>query len=138
MASLPEGPTRARVSLLDEQLDRSLQAAAVTARRGALVTTADHAARVNALSAELADLAAHHVALDPAVRRHEAAVAAELRSLRRAEKVGTQALEQVRLLAARLDDAVTALVELSVGSNDRGALLSVLDEIEALRSVELD
>lgn len=141
VSSLAEGPTRERVGSLAERIDRSVRAAAVTARRGALLSTPERSARTAALSAELAGLAQRHDGLDPASLRHESVVAAQLRAMRRADAVSAEALDQVRSLATRIDDAVTALVELSLDSSDielrddeSGSLLSVLDEIAALHA----
>ena len=141
IASLAEGPTRERVGSLSERIDRSVRAAAVTARRGALLSTPERSARAAALSTELAGLAQRHDGLDPAALRHESVVAAQLRAMRRADAVSAEAQDQVRSLATRIDDAVTALVELSLDSSDldrmddqSGALLSVVDEITALHA----
>lgn len=141
VSSLEDGPRRERVGSLSEHIDRSVRTAAVTARRGALLTTPERAARTAALSAELAELAQGHDHLDAGALRHESVVATELRGMRRAEAVSADALDQVRLLAARIDDAVTALVELSMDASDldplddqRTALPAVLDEIAALHA----
>ncbi|MDQ6782153.1 MAG: hypothetical protein M3063_01640 [Actinomycetota bacterium] len=141
VSSLEEGPTRERVGSLSERIDRSVRTAAVTARRGALLTTPERAARKAALSAELAGLAQRHDGLDAATLRHESVVATELRAVRRADSVSAEALDQVRLLAARIDDAVAALVELSMDASDldpfdgqRSSLPAVLDEIAALHA----
>jgi hypothetical protein len=141
VSSLADGPTRERVGSLGERIDRSVRAAAVTARRGSLLSTPERSARAAALSAELAGLARRHDGLDPAALRHESVVAAQLRAMRRADAVSSEAQDQVRSLATRIDEAVTALVELSLDSSDldlidgqSGALLSVVDEIAALHA----
>ncbi|MDQ2728797.1 MAG: hypothetical protein M3Y91_13270 [Actinomycetota bacterium] len=140
VSSLDEGPTRERVGSLADRIDRSVRTAAVTARRGALLTTPERAARTAALSAELAGMTQRHDRLDEAALRHESVVAAQLRAMRRADSVSADALDQVRLLAARIDEAVTALVELSIDESDAGgggeprSLVAVLDEIAALHA----
>lgn len=137
--SLTPGPTRDRIGTLEERIDRSVRLAAVTARRGALLTTPERTAKAAALSAELTELSRRPGEPDPAALRHETVVAGQLRAMRRAEAVSGEALDQVRMLATRIDDAVTAVVELSMDSSDMdladgdpGTLLSVLDEITAL------
>jgi hypothetical protein len=141
VSSLAEGPTRERVGSLAERIDGSVRAAAVTARRGALLSTPERSARATALSTELAALARRHDDLDAATLRHESVVAAQLRAMRRADTVSAEALDQVRALATRIDEAVTALVELSLDASDADFtdgrsdnLLSVVDEIAALHA----
>ncbi|MGI8753854.1 MAG: hypothetical protein ACR2MN_16385 [Acidimicrobiales bacterium] len=141
VSSLADGPTRERVGSLAERIDRSVRAAAVTARRGALLSTPERSARTNALSDELAGLAQRHDGLDAATLRHETVIAAQLRAMRRADAVSSEAQDQVRSLATRIDEAVTALVELSLDASDpdlidgqSGPLLSVVDEIAALHA----
>jgi hypothetical protein len=141
VSSLAEGPTRERVGSLAERIDGSVRAAAITARRGALLSTPERSARATALSAELAALARRHDDLDAATLRHESVVAAQLRAMRRADTVSAEALDQVRTLATRIDEAVTALVELSLDASGldfmegrSDGLLSVVDEIAALHA----
>jgi len=139
--SLGDGATRDRIEPYRARIDSSVRQAALAAQRAAMLASPQRTTLAAALSAELADLGARPPATDDATIRHEAAVAAQLRALRRAEAVSAQTVDQLRILAARIDDATTALIEVSIErarteAEDDGAapLLSVFDEIEALQA----
>jgi hypothetical protein len=75
-----------------------------------------------------------------ALDQSEAALAARLQAAHRMEGVVQRATDQLRILTAELDQAVTSAVELSLDANDPAAALPVADnvdsvvgEIEALR-----
>lgn len=152
---LPAGPTRDRVTPMVRRIDASVRAAQAAAQRSAVLASPARTSRADALSRELAALQQRAGPRgDPHGDAHEAALAAQLRALRRAESVSAAGLDQLRLLTARLDDAVTGLVELgaarpgdpSAGGRGPGSplngplgpapgsLAAVLDELDALHS----
>jgi hypothetical protein len=104
------------------------------ARQGSAMTGRDDGARADQLSAELERIQQGRQS------GTEEAVAAQLRALRRRQAAARSAADRLRLLTSQLDEAVTALVELSVEETDSraadavaGSVESVMGEIEALR-----
>lgn len=140
---MPDGPTRERVAPMVARIEASVRAAEVAAKRSASLVSPARTARAESLSVELTTMQRQPLGPSPEARAehdaHEAALAAQLSALRRAETVSAAGLDQLRLLAARLDDAVTELVELSATqpvdpatSHGPGSLTGVLDELDAL------
>ena len=135
---LEAGPAQERIEPYLVRIDEAVRQAAAAAQRATAVDTPQRAAQATAVSSELAALQRDGVSADDAGRRHEEALAAQLRSLRRAQALGGEASDQLRVLASRIDDAALALVELSadlsasLDGDPSGPLLSVFDEIDAL------
>jgi hypothetical protein len=155
LATWPEGPLKDRLLMLQHRLHEGVNEVWVVAQRGAALggTVAGKSQRsVVQLSAELRQVQAEqqrtpaaHPA-DPgrrqALARSEEAIAAQLRAAHRTEEAKAEVLDRLRLLTARLDEAVTRLLELSLepaggpveGSADAatGSIDALLDDINAL------
>jgi hypothetical protein len=139
VADLDVGPARERIEPYVARVDDAVRQGAAAAARAAAVDTPQRTAQATAVSTELADLQKDGATADEAGRRHEEALAAQLRSLRRSQALGQESLDQLRILASRIDDAALALVELSQDASELvadpgGPVLSVFDEIDALRA----
>jgi len=116
------------------------------ARQGAVLTGAGPS-RTAQLSEDLHRAQAQRLGLGPgappaqaeAAGREEEAVAAQLRAARRGEAAVEELTTRLRLLTARLDEAVTSAVSLNLAEQDGVALagwtdpvMSVVDDIDAL------
>ncbi len=156
LATRPSGPLKDRLLMLQPRLREGVKEVWVVAKRGAALggTVAGKGQpSVGELSAELRQVQAEQRRApgahptDPgrqqALARSEEAIAAELRAAHRTEEAKGEALDRLRLLTARFDDAVTQLLELglepgegtAVGAADVAtrSVDALLDDITALR-----
>jgi hypothetical protein len=124
----PAGPLRDRLLLLQPQLWQATDEVWAVAQRGAALsgtiggsTSGGGAARpsVAALSRELQQIQAERQRAGASERaanlaRSEEAVATQLRAARRAETAQNEVQDRLRVLTARLDEAVTELLQLGL------------------------
>jgi hypothetical protein len=150
VATWPEGPLRDRLLLLQPRLHEGVNEVWVVAQRGAALggtVAGGGQASVVQLSAELRQVQAEQQRTpasdrQQALARSEEAIAAQLRAAHRTEEAKGEVLDRLRLLTARLDDAVTELLELGLeragGAMEvsaevaTGSIDSLLDDIGAL------
>jgi hypothetical protein len=150
VAGWPAGPLRDRLVTLQPRLREGVNDVWVAAQRGAALggrVAGRSQPSVDQLSAQLRQVQAEQQRTPPSERqqalaRTEEAMAAQLRAARRTDEVTGELLDRLRLLTARLDEAVTQLVELGLeptgtaveGSADAatGSLDALLDDISAL------
>lgn len=138
LGSMPPGPLRERLVDIGHSIDRSVEECWRVAKRGHAVTTA-----LSALDADQARLAlgagndASSAPADGVLLSAEAQAA----SAERLRAVADQAQRRLRLLEARLHEAVATAVELSVSAGEApeaGGLADeiddVADQLSALRS----
>lgn len=135
-ASLSAGPLRDHVASLEPVVAQQVRAVWESAQRGALLTggfpPGTHVESAQSLSAQLRSLQEERASISEGSRdrlaaldQAEATVAARLRQAKRAESVAAWLQDGLRSVTARLDAAVTSLVELGAQTPD-GALLDVL------------
>jgi hypothetical protein len=157
LAEWHPGPLRDRLVSLQPQIRRSAQEVFAVARQGAVLDGSAIGAgggpgkrpTVEQLSTELRTIQeegrrqnATGAADDGSLARTEAAVAAQLRAATGSREAAAEALDRLRLLTARLDEAVTSLLSLGVvqssSSDDPSAAVTgssvdaVVDELTAL------
>jgi hypothetical protein len=153
LSGWPAGPLRDRLMLLQPRLAQATQEVWTVARQGAAldgtvrgVPTGGTRPSSDELSAELRQIQAErqqNPAADrqAALARSEEAVAAQLRAARRSDTSRAEVLDRLRLLTARLDEAVTQLIALGLdrpsaeGSVEEaaGSVEAVLEEMGALQ-----
>jgi hypothetical protein len=151
------GPLRDRLALLQPQLSRGAEEVWAVARQGAILEGG--AAGVSAgggnrpstdkLSAELRQVQAEQRRAGPdaagrqaSLTRTEEAIAAQLRAAAQSQEATAEVLDRLRVLTARLDEAVTQLLSLGLeqvsgageGSADAvaGSVDALVEEIAAL------
>lgn len=155
LATWAAGPLRERLVLLQPRLEEGINEVWVVAQRGAALggtalggTGAGRGqTSVAQLSAELRQVQAEQQRTpasdhQQALRRSEDAIAAQLRAAHRTEEVKGEVLDRLRLLTARLDEAVTQLLELGLeragsaveisADAATGSIDALLDDIAAL------
>jgi hypothetical protein len=150
LSTWPAGPLRDRLLMLQPRLREGVNEVWVVAQRGAALggTVAGKSQpSVVQLSAELRQVQAEQQRTQApdrqqALARTEEAIAAQLRSAHRTEDARSELLDRLRLLTARLDDAVTQLLglglEQAAGSAEgladaaTGSIDALLDDIAAL------
>lgn len=151
-ASLRAGPLRDHVTALEPMVAEQVRAVWESAQRGALLTgglpPGTHVESAERLSAQLRTLQDERASIAEGSRdrlaaldRAEETVATRLRQARRAESVAAWLQDGLRSVTARLDAAVTSLVELGAQTPD-GALLdglgssidSIGNELSALQA----
>ncbi len=150
VATWPDGPLRDRLLLLQPRLRDGVNEVWVVAQRGAALggtVTGGGQPSVVQLSAELRQVQAEQQRTpasdrQQALARTEEAIAAQLRTAHRTEEARGEVLDRLRLLTARLDEAVTELLELGLeraGSATEvsaaaaaGSIDALLDDIGAL------
>jgi hypothetical protein len=148
----PDGPLRDRLELLQPRLDRAVEEVWTVAQQGAALDGTVRGVRTSAarpsveqLSDELRRVQAERQQTSApdrqaALARSEEAIAAQVRAARQSESARAEVLDRLRLLTARLDDAVTRLETLGLdrpaaeGSVEEvaGSVESLIDEIGAL------
>lgn len=130
VTSIRPGPLRDRVTELGERLGTAVDEAWKTAQAGQALT----AARAQIDGGRIhAELAATRAAL-PTERSPQtiAALEAQLASLTRMDHTIADAYDRLRLLDARIDEAVTRTVELSVSQTDGDSLAGLGDEVDSI------
>jgi hypothetical protein len=139
--TMDRGPVRRRLEEIGGRLDDGLAEIWRVARRGHNLTAARMGIDVASATAELAQ--AERVAeagSDARVDRTIESLRAQLASAQRMDAVIADAVSTLRLLDARLDEAVVRAIELSSGSADAlhassvdGEVDDIVGEMEALR-----
>jgi len=154
VADRPPGPARDRLQLLGRRVHQGADEVWALARVGAgLDAAAGAGIRSDALSQELRLVQAEKSSLAArppgaseleALDRREAAIAAQLQAARRSEAARQRAADRLRVLTARLDEAVTSLVEMSLDTDATGldgldgSVGGVVDELTTLRKAMLE
>jgi hypothetical protein len=142
MAAWPAGPLRDRVGLAQPRIWQGVREIWSVAKQGAAGGGSNRPPPA-ALSAELRQVQAERRALDGDARdrdeslgRREEAIAAQLRAARRSGDIDSQVQDRLRLLTARLDEAVTDVLELGLDRTDVDAVLGTVDGlVDELRSL---
>jgi hypothetical protein len=151
----PEGPMRDRVLSLRPTFYKEFAAVGAITSHGAAMngwtgaaTPLGGAPTAQSLTQELAQTQAERVALgDRApgraeeLSRREEAIAAQLRAVHAAQQASESVHDRLRVIVARLDEAVTHLLTLSIEAGDgggldqvSGVLTSLDDELAALQA----
>jgi hypothetical protein len=140
IATCAAGPLRERLSEIGRRIDTGVVESWRVARRGDALERALAGMDIRAVADELRAVEAEMSRRDDRRERLEptaAALRAQLTSASRLGTVAAEARDRLRLLDARLDEAVARAVELSLGTGDASALEGDVDqlveEMEALR-----
>jgi hypothetical protein len=146
LADWPEGPIRDRMTAVQPRLWEQMAAVADMARTGASIgssprSSEDVSGQLRAVQQERAGLGPAGGGRAAELGRREEALAAQLRSARKAEEASRDLFDRLETLVARLDGTVTDLLSLradsqaAAGSEPLEAALDGLgDEITALRA----
>jgi hypothetical protein len=144
------GPLRDRLALLQPQLSRGAEEVWAVARQGAILDGAAAGVRtgggsrpsIDKLSAELREVQAEEQRAGPdaagrqaSLARREEAIAAQLRAAARSQEATAEVLDRLRVLTARLDEAVTQLLSLGleqVSGAGEGSVDAVAGSVDAL------
>jgi hypothetical protein len=140
--TMDRGPVRDRLVEIGDRLDEGLAETWRVARRGHNLTAARMNIDVRGISAELAQAEAVAAAApDPRADRTVEALRSQLQSAQRMDAVIADTVATLRLLDARLDEAVTRAIELSAGREDLvhagvvdGEVDGIVNEMESLRA----
>jgi hypothetical protein len=145
VAPWPPGPLHDRLMLLQPRIGQATEEVWAVAQRGAALTgtvrgvpTGVAQPSMVQLSAELRRVQAERQRTDApdrqaALGRSEEAIAAQLRAARRSEAAQAEVLDQLRLLTARLDEAVTQVAQLGLDPLvGEGAVDQVAGSVDAL------
>jgi hypothetical protein len=129
------GPLRDRLAEIGDRLDDAVNECWRVARQGQALADARHQLDTNEAQRELAGLDSS----SPSQRKTADALQAQIASAQRLETTTNDARDRLRLLDARMDEAVARAVELSVqgGDAELGGLGNDVDglvgDMEALR-----
>lgn len=148
VADWPSGPLRDRLVSLQPRVWSDVAALVAMAGRGAAMGGWTGAGpqpglpTAGGLSAELKRIAAERASTGPAASgdldRREAAVAAQLRAVRRSEQAAAELLDRLRAAVSGLDASVTDLLAMGGETGGAEAVFSSLeqlgDEVSALRA----
>jgi hypothetical protein len=133
------GPLRERLTSLDQQIDDGVAECWKVAQAGHALTDARKRIDVPAAQRELAEIQSAGYA-NELTTGTESAIQAQLATAARMDRTITETRDRLRLLNARLDEAVSRAIELSVSTASDSQLASVGDdlsditlEMEALR-----
>jgi stress response protein SCP2 len=137
----PEGPLRDRLATIGERLEEGLRECWRIAARGDSLREARLAIDDVSVRAELAQLHAQPGAHDPAARARLAeALQSQIDAADRLDRVIDQTYDQLRLMDARMDNAVARALEISATAGASSAVGSLgvevdglVDDLEALR-----
>ena len=134
------GPLRERLTEIGGRIDDGVKETWRVAVRGEELSDARRGIDTTDAERELYELTAGGTEMSPALQQTVTALEAQLASARRMDAVIVDARDRLRLLNARLDEAVVRAIELSVQAGDVTELAglgadvdSVVDEMEALR-----
>lgn len=131
--TMDKGPIRERLTEIGQRLDDGLQETWRVARRGHNLMAARRGIDAAGISAELAQAEAIAAGTaDPRAGQTVAALRAQLGSAQRMDAVITDTVDTLRLLDARLDEAVTRAIELSSGAVDVGRATTVDGEVDGI------
>jgi hypothetical protein len=137
------GPLRDRLGEIGERVQAGLAESWEVAQRGQALTEARREVDVAAIAAELADTRARLAATSgPGTANHDGAtyaatveaLEAQLGAAQRMESLISRADAQLRLLDARMSEAVTRAIELSAPAGDVGDLGSLGDDVDSVVS----
>lgn len=136
----PSGPLRDRLGEIADRVQDALEECWRVARRGQQLADARRRIDTGQAERELYELTAGGDQASPELAGTVQAIEAQLASAQRLEQVTVNARDRLRLLNARLDEAVARAVELSVQSGDTSDLSglgadvdNLVIEMEALR-----
>jgi hypothetical protein len=145
LSQWPAGPLHDRLMLLQPRIGQATEEVWAVAQRGATLTGTVRGVPTGAtqpsivqLSAELKRVQAERQQTSApdrqaALGRSEEAIAAQLRAARRSEEAQAEVLDQLRLLTARLDEAVTQVAQLGLDPlGGDGMLDQVTGSVDAL------
>ncbi len=139
LATVAPGPLRDTLTSIGDRLDAGVQESWAIARRGAALDGAVAALDPAASARDRAEIDAA-AWTDPAAReRALASVVAREESAQRLSTVAADARDRLRVLDAKLDEAVARAIELSLRADDRalsglgGDVESLVSEMESLR-----
>jgi len=143
IGGVSEGPLKERLAAIGARLDQGTREAWRVARRGQSLEDVRAQIDVAGVQAELAQLeaqAGERWAAGSSIERTAEALQAQLATAQRVDAVLADTTDRLRLLDARLDEAVARSLELSVRTEDPDQLGGVgntvdevLEEMEALR-----
>jgi hypothetical protein len=143
VAATTPGPLRDRLAEIGARIDTGVLESWRVAKRGDALEGALGEMDVRAVGDELRAVEAEAARRGPnsaSLERTAAALRAQLSSASRLGSVAAEARDRLRLLDARLDEAVARAVELSLGAGDataagglQGDVDQLVEEMEALR-----
>lgn len=139
---MEKGPLRSRLEEIGGRLDDGLQETWRVARRGHNLRAARSHIDVGTVERELAEARSRaEGSSDPRAAATVASLQAQLDSARRMDAVVEDTVTNLRLLDARLDEAVTRAIELSTGTGSAagasavgGDVDGIVSEMESLRA----
>ncbi len=139
---MEDGPLRARLEEIGARLDDGVQETWRVARRGHGLQAGRAHVDVGAIERELAEARARaEGSSDPRAAATVASLQAQLDSARRMDAVVEDTATNLRLLDARLDEAVTRAIELASGTGSTvgasavgGDVDGIVSEMESLRA----
>lgn len=120
----PPGPLRDRLNEVGRHLEGAVLETWRIARQGEMLHSAYSQLDVEDVEQELTSLEDDHPAV-PSLK-------AQLQAAQRIGKVGKEAIERLRVLNARLDEAVARAIELSVSAMHEEDLLGVSNQVNSL------
>ena len=133
--SVPDGPVRERLGEIGNRIDTAVQECWRVARRGAALDHGVASLELSEVRSRLKQTRSTRpnspAGVDSRDRTVEA-LEAQLSSGERIETVATNARDRLRLLDARLDEAVARAVELSFQADDVSVLVGLGDDVEQL------
>jgi hypothetical protein len=134
------GPLRDRMESIGGGLDDALEQIWAIAHQGHALQSARANVNVEPLRRELADIEGRSPAAGSPLERTASSLRAQIASADRMDAVIAETVDKLRLLDARLDEAVTSAIELSAGMGSAqsagdvgGTVDSIVTEMEALR-----
>jgi hypothetical protein len=125
-----QGPLKERLVDIGRRIDTAVQEVWRIAQQGEALQSAYFQLEVEHVEEELAGLVDQ-----PSTPTREAAISAlkaQLQAGYRIRKVGEDAIDRLKILNARLDEAVARAVELSVGTLHEEDLLGVSNQVDSL------
>ena len=139
----PAGPLRDRLVSLEPAVDAQVRGVWVTARQGATISggfppgmkhpaVEDLSAELEAVQLERSDLPASDRARREELDRAEQALASQVQAARRAKSTSDAVEGRLRVLVARLDDAVTSVVALTAAPGGAGDVEGAVGTVEGL------
>ena len=139
----PAGPLRERLESLEPTLDAEVRGVWVAARQGATLSGSyppgskrtaptDLSAELEAVQLERSELRAGNQARREELDRAEQALATELQAARRAQSTAEAVADRLRILVARLNEAVTSVVAVTAGPGGAGDVEAAAGTIDGL------
>jgi hypothetical protein len=126
------GPLRERLGQIGERVDTGVDECWRVATRGQQLTDARRGIDTSEAVRELQELTAGGQPMSPALQQTVGALEAQLASAQRMDAVIVDARDRLRLLDARLDEAVVRAIELSVQAGDVTDLAGLGDDVDSL------